>query len=247
MRSPVLLALLLLAVPSHAGVVYDFVTTVEAPRTTARVAGRIWIEGSAYRAELAPDPARKIDVVISKDADRTAMFLDTDGKTWVDRVRVSHDLRSSSMFLWPVAGAAVRGRPRIEHRVEGTSEVAGQRATQHVVTTHFTVESKLDGSPVRGTIQTVSKIWIADTLPSLPMDRQLRTGYPEVDRKLAPIFEKLEGMIVRHELKVIRAMEGGPPQIETTRTEVSGIAVVDVPPETFEVPQGFAYAGTRAP
>lgn len=243
MRSALLLAALLLPAAARAGIVYDFLTTIDAERTHTRVTGRVWVDGNSYRAELAPDPARKIDVVISNDADRTAVLLDVDKETWVDRVRINNDIRSSSLFLWPLRGATVKGKPEVTHHLAGKETIAGQRATLHMITASFTVESRLDGVPVRGRIETTARVWTADELPSLPMDRQLRTGYDEVDRRLEPIFRDLEGMIVRHELEVIRKLDGGPPQRELTWTSVSAIEIVDVPREKFEVPREYAWAG----
>jgi hypothetical protein len=233
--------------PASAGVVYDFVTTIEAPRNATRITGRVWIDGRSYRAELAPDPTRTIDVVISTDADRTAMFIDVDKRTWSERVRVNTDVRSSSLFRWPISEPRLRGTPAVAHRTEPGGEVAGQRATLHVVTARFEVESTLEGQPVGGTIETTARIWIAGDVPSLPMDRQLRTGYPEVDRKLEPIFESMHGMIVRHELEVTRTMDGGPPQTELTKTVVNNLRTRDIPAAQFEVPAGFEYRGSRAP
>lgn len=247
MRSALLLAALSLASPARAGVVYDFLTTVEAPRSSTRITGRVWMDGTSFRAELSPDPARSIDVVISTDADRTALFLDVDKKVWVDRVRVNNDVRSSGLFVWPLRGAEVRGSPNVEHRVEGMSDIAGYPATLHVITARFGVKSKVDGAPVNGTIEATARIWITDALPSQPMDRRLRTGYEQVDRKLEAIFAKLSGMIVRHELEVVRTMDGGPPQKELTKTVVSSVEVVDVPADKFAVPAEFAYGGRRAP
>jgi len=240
-------AALHLARPAAAGIVYDFVTTIEAPRNATRVAGRVWVDGSSYRAELAPDPNRAVDVVISTDADRSAIYLDVDKHSWVERKRINADVRSSSLFRWPLPGGHVTGKPEIEHRVEETTELAGQRATLHVVTIRFRLESLIEKERVGGTIEATARMWIANELRSLPMDRQIRTGYREVDRELEPIFSGMTGMILRHELEVTRTMDGGPPQKELTKTIVNNLTIMDVPPGKFEVPSEYAYAGTKAP
>ena len=240
-------AALLLAAPLSAGLVYDFLTTIEAPRNTTQIRGRVWIDGQSYRAQLAPDPTRSVDVVISTDADRTAIFLDLDKQTWVERVRVNNDVRSSSLFRWPMPGARLNGTPTVTHHTEAGGVVAGQRATLHVVTARFDVQSQMDGQPVGGTIEATANIWIADALPSLPMDRQLRTGYVAVDRQLQTIFESMHGMIVRHELEVTRTLDGGPPQTELTKTVVANVRNISVPAVQFEVPAQFAHAGSKAP
>jgi len=230
-----------------AGVVYDFVTTIEAPRTSTRVAGRVWVEGNSYRAELAPDPKRGTDVVISTDADRTATFLDVDKQTWAYRVRVSNDVRSSSLFRWPLPEPHLDGKPVVTHEVGETTEIAGQRATLHIVTARFRVMSRVEGEKVGGTIETTARMWVADALPSLPMDSRVRTGWPEVDRELEPIFANISGMVMRHELEVTRTMDGGPPQREITKTIVSGVQIADVARERFSVPEGFEFKGAKAP
>jgi hypothetical protein len=231
--------LLLVTLPASAGVVYDFTTTFETSRLRESVNGRVWTEGEAYRAEL--QRGGKTHIVISRDGDRTVTYVDPEKQTWQNRSRAfGGDVRSSSLFSWPVSGARVSGLPQIAHRRDAETDVAGLKAVPHTIDVRFNVRSDHD---VKGSYHVTARIWVVESLPPLPMRSELRTGYPPVDTRIRPVMEEVKGMIVRHELEVTRTLEGGPPQTERTATRVTNLAQQPVELTVFEVPETFTYAG----
>ncbi|HEX2059704.1 MAG TPA: hypothetical protein VHK90_03105 [Thermoanaerobaculia bacterium] len=234
------LFLLLAATPALAGVVYDFVTTVETSRFTESVQGRVWAEGEAYRAEL--QRGGKTQVVISRDADENVTFVDPEKQTWSNRSRVGTVL-SSSLFLWPVTRSRLAGPPQIAHSRRAAVEIAGRQAVPHTIDVSFAVKGDMGAD---GTYHVTVRVWSVEDLPPLPMKSELRTGYAAVDTRLRPIFAEIKGMVVRHELEVTRTLAGGPPQTERTVTKVTRLEQQPVPPAQFEVPATFTYAGPVA-
>lgn len=231
--------LLLLALPASAGIVYDFTTTVETSRLSESVTGRVWTEGEAYRAELRR--GGKTHIVISRDADKTVTYVDPEKQTWQNRSRAfGSDVRSSSLFSWPVSGAKLSSLPQIAHRRGAETDVAGLKAVPHTIDVRFNVASDHE---VKGTYHVTARIWVVEDLPPLPMRSELRTGYAAVDTRIKPLMEQVKGMIVRHELEVTRTLEGGPPQTERTVTRVTNLAQQPVELTLFEVPETFTYAG----
>jgi len=87
------------------------------------------------------------------------------------------------------------------------------------------------------------RLWTAERLAKLPMDRPLRTGYEEVDVELEKIAPKIAGMILRSELEVSRRYEGGKPDIEKTVTIITRLEETDVPDSQFEVPKDYTNPG----
>ena len=246
MRS--LLAVLAVAITLrlHAGVVYDFVTTVESPRSRTKQTGRIFIDGQSYRADLNGRGGRDIDVVISRDGDQTAIFVDLQKCFWSYRTRIG-PTRSSSYFHLPTDTAnVIIGKPSVSHRIEGTEAFGEFTATKHVIEIAYRIVGLSAGSPVRGHIEAKATIWTVESLPPLPMRRELRTGHESVDTRIARVSSDIGGMIVHHELEVTRAYDGGIAQTERTITNVHNLRVTELSPSLFVVPEDAIYV-QRAP
>ncbi|HYH10186.1 MAG TPA: hypothetical protein VEK11_24270 [Thermoanaerobaculia bacterium] len=234
-----LLLLLAAALPASAGVVYDFTTTFENARLSESVTGRVWAEGEAYRAEM--QRGGRTHIVISRDGDRTVTYVDPAKQTWSNRARAfGSDVRSSSLFSFPVSGARLHGTPQIAHRRDAETDEAGLKAVPHTIDVRFNVRSDMD---VKGSYHVTARIWVVESLPPLPMKSELRTGYPVVDGRLVLVTRGIKGMVVRHELEVTRTLDGGPPQTERTVTRVTQLAQQPVEATVFDVPDTFTYAG----
>jgi hypothetical protein len=234
MRPGMILVLFSVA-PLHAGVVYDFVTTIETSRGSTRQSGQIAAQRDSYRADLGDR------VLISHDRDQNAMVVDLAKCTWTWRSRAG-PLRSSALFHLPTdKGDTVIGEPAIEHRTEGVEPFAGFIATKHVILIEYRVVGVLAEAVVRGTVTARATIWSTESLPPLPMHRELRTGHAAIDEALASISAAVRGMIVRHELEVTRTFEGGATQVERTITSVKNVRIADLPDSLFALPPDAVF------
>lgn len=230
------------SMPLHAGVVYDFTTTIDAPRTSETVNGHVSVEGDSYRAEIRRRGVTSI--VISRDRDQTATFLDSAARTYSNRSRAAGgDVRSSSLFLFPVAGARISGKPSVIYRRGGVATIAGRSAVRHDLDVRIDLESKFGRELVRGSVTARAVFWAAEELPELPMRSGVRTGYFVVDREVEEALQAVRGMILRHHLEVTRTMAGGPPQTEVINTTVTRLEELDLDPTLFEVPDHYVYVG----
>jgi hypothetical protein len=250
MRATVLLLLAIgiatsTGAPLSAGVVYDFRTTMRTSRFEDGLTGRVWVDGDRYRAEITR-PEGKKQIVISRDRDRNASFVDPEKKTWSNRVRIGTDVRSAALFRWPIGRPEVKGRPKVQYHASGAEPIAGHAAVEHRIETRFVAESSVDGTPVRGTFRLLARIWTAPDLPELPMETALRTGFPQIDEQLDRIAANVRGMVLRHELEVTRTLEGGPEQIEAVSTVVTTLEQTAIPETQFDVPESFTYVGPEA-
>lgn len=243
--SAVVAGSLWIALSAQAGMIYDFVTTMVRPRTTEKVSGRMWVEGDFYRAEFERDGKRTI--LISRDGDQSAAILDPAKSTWSNRARIAGaSMRSAALFAWPTTGAEVKGKPKVTHRTEKTTAIAGEPAVAHVIEASFRVESIVGGSPLRGKLRMKATIWTSPTLPELPMQRRrLRTGYDAVDVELEKAEQNVHGMVLRHELEVTRTFEGGPPETEKTTTAIANLQHTTVDEAFFTVPETYRYSGPK--
>jgi hypothetical protein len=185
-------------------------------------------------------------VVISRDGDQTAVYVDLRRCNWLYRNRMG-PVRSSRFFHLPADERdAVTGEPVVEHRIEGVKTIGGFEATKHVIDIRYQLVGVMASTVVRGSVVARATIWTVDTLPRLPMRRDLRTGHPAIDELLAAVSGSLHGMIVRHELEVTRRFDDVLSQTERTITTVSNLRVVALPDSLFAVPEEAAFA-QRAP
>jgi len=229
------------AAPSFAGVVYDFTTTLDTPRASQKASGTVMAQGDCYRAEILRDGTP--EVLISCDGDKSATFVDSRTRTWRNRARVSSDIRSAAIFLWPLPEAGVKGKPKVTYKREDAEPVAGEPAVRHAIDAAFNILSRVQGTAVRGSYKVTVRLWTAERLPKLPMQRPIRTGYHEVDAELEKIAENVRGMILRSELEVVRRFEGGPPETEKSVTTITRMEETEIAESQFQVPEGFTYAG----
>ena len=235
-----LIAVLLIAAPLRAGVVYDFATTVETMWSRSSQSGHMTVAGEKYRAEVGTPGKRT--VVISRDGDRTAIVFDPAKNTWQYRTRIG-DVRSSLLFhLIAGAKSSVIGSPVVEHHIAGTERVAGFDATKHVIDIRYRLVGMSGDIVLRGEVKTRATVWTVDSLPALPLQRQLRTGHQVVDALIDNVSRELRGMVVRHELEVTRTYDGGGrPQTERTVTTVDNVQIVDVADSAFALPESAMY------
>jgi hypothetical protein len=224
-----------------AGVVYHFTSTVTTAHGAQTSGGRVYADGAQYRLELPRSPGQRFDVIISRDADRTALLLDTTKQTYHDRVRPTLKTRSSIVMQFPFPGGKVIGTPAVTHEEQGHETKAGHPATKHVITVDYQLDSANEEMPLTAAVHVVQTLWVADDLPRLPFERALTTGWPEVDALLLPVTKTINGMTLSTDVNVTRTFENGLPVVESTHTEIDELKVEKVPRGLFDVPKAFKY------
>jgi hypothetical protein len=225
----------LVVLPVHAGVVYHFTTRVESRQGAVTSAGRVWATDRAYRYE-GDGASRK--AVISDDRDLTTYVLDLDARTFYRQQR-SAESRSSRLFHLPFKPQRIADCPTVEHTSAAGERIAGHATTLHTLTVTYRIVADVEDSTVGATIRATAHVWAAESLPPLPMTRDLKTGFADIDRQLAIANAEVDGMVLRHELEVVRTYDGGVPDVETTKTIVDELKIASVDSTIFRVPQDF--------
>jgi hypothetical protein len=225
-----------LVLPVHAGVVYHFTTRIESRQGSTTSGGKVWATDRAYRYEGDGGAARK--AVISDDRDLTTYVLDLDGRTFYRQQR-SPEARSSRLFHLPFKPQRIADCPAVEHTSTPGERIAGHATMLHTITVTYRIVADVDDSTVGATIRATAHVWAAESLPPLPMTRDLKTGFADIDRQLAMANAEVDGMVLRHELEVARTYDGGAPDVETTKTVVDELKIASVDSAIFRVPQDF--------
>ena len=128
----------------------------------------------------------------------------------------------------------------VSHRIDGTGTIGGFEATRHVIEIQYRLLAILADTPVRGNVMARATILTIDSLPPLPMRRDLQTGHPAIDKQLAQVNAQLHGMIVGHDVEVTRMFDGGVAQTEHTITRVQNLPF-DLPDSLFGLPPDAVY------
>ena len=225
----------MLAAVVLAGIVYHFTSDTATQNGVSSVAGRIWSDGPAYRLELDPRPAQphQFEVAVSTDGDQTVTWMNRTKGTFHVREK-NAKARSSLLFHLPGVQRNEAVEPRITHEKLGKETVAGRAATKHNIRVDYHLRGIVDDAVVRGTVWCDITVWTDNELPRLPFERPVQTGFEQLDKRIAKIYDKLPGMTVKSEMTVTRVLEGGPPVTEKTSTVIDELQVVDVPATMFE-------------
>ena len=245
----ILLVVFAMALPAQGGLSYHFTTKFRSNGYESKTSGRVLVSNDSYRLELEPDPKREsdYDVAISRDADRTATLINREKKIAWPRRRVEGRVVSSRLFLMPGGfDSKLEGEASIVESSTVGEVIAGFATTKRTIEMNYRLFASFDGTPFRGTVHAVVKVWSAPALPHLPLQRDVATGLPALDTELAAIGASIRGMTLRHELTVTRTIEGGPPVTESVLTAVDSVTTVATPDATFEIPADIRDATYEA-
>ncbi len=260
MRLPAALGLLLLVNgPAFAGNVYSFVTETRDGLNDGTVKGRLLVDGEKYRIEREPnDDPLVARVVISKDGGEHGFVLDPEARTFYETEKSDGAPTSMLFQLIPVNGDRSLENVKVENsQGTETETVAGSTARRHEIKLSYDLRIEIAPPPpppgfppfkgpretVRGTVTAHAVYWMAEDKAPLPANvfaPEIRTGFPEVDGKLADAMATLRGLAVKQQVTV--STEGGSymsARSSTVTVTVEGPKPFATQAALFEVPAGF--------
>lgn len=251
--------LLLLNGPAFAGTVYSFVTETRGGFEDGTTKGRLIVDGERFRMEREPNDDPMVShVVVSKDGGEHRFALDPEARTFFELEKIEATTTSPLFWLIPVAGDRFVENVKIETLQAAEPEtVAGSTVRRRAITLSYALTIKITppepppGRPpfkgpretVRGTVKLDAVYWMAEDQAPLPAGifvPDIRTGFPEVDGKLADALAALRGLAVKQQVTV--STEGDSymaARSSSVTTTIEGSRPFKTQAALFEVPSGF--------
>lgn len=253
--------LLLLTGPAFAGTVYSFVTETRNGFNDHIRKGRIIVDGERFRIEHEPNDDSFLDrVVVSKDGGEHRFALDPEARTFFE-LEKSEAQATSFLFQLipvPIKGERIVENVKVETRAAADPEpMAGGTVRRREITVSYDLTIKIappeppPGRPpfkgpletVRGRVKADAVYWMAEDQAPLPADifaPDIRTGFPEVDGKLAAALKALRGLAVKQQVTVSTEGDSGmASQSSSVVTMIEAPKPVTTQAALFEVPKGF--------
>ncbi len=230
------MALLLLAVPAHAGIAYK----LRVHRAKGDVVSAVVADGSAYRSEVevtkeTEEYLRQYPIVISTDG-KTLQFLRPEDRTWYTK-------REGIVGTAAVGKDPRATKPQVSFAEEPSEDViAGMATRKFVLKASFIVETSLGGQTLKLHKARTVIFWIADVPCAPPISKALhgvRFGVPELDEAVDRELAAVKGLIVRQVDSLSERYEGGTPRAFLTTTEIADPKCVDVDAARFAIPKSY--------
>jgi hypothetical protein len=231
-RICLLLPCLLLSLPAFAGERYTYSIETQGGLLERVVTGKVVVDGDRYRIEYdrLPDQSNPFDVLISPDGGKTETALLLKERTFYTPKKPPSPGTTSMLFgLFPVFSAE-RSASNIELAVTPQQEletVSGLPARRHDIRLSYDIAVQLFNEKIRGKVRMEASFWMAEERSLLlpPFHRaEVRTGFPEIDRKLAAELSKLRGIPVKRRTTVTAEADSStPPRSETVTVTILGL------------------------
>jgi hypothetical protein len=259
-----LLVSLLPGAPALAGDAYDFTVTHQGeggfdaglgpPMANSDLRGRLIVNGRSYRLELAPggeDPPL-YQALVSQDGEAHELALNLQNHTFF--APSPRKVTSPLLRLLPIGEASV-SNVNLESS-ESPETLDGVAARKREIHLSYDVAIALSApvgreapgkthviETVHGKVTVEAVYWLAPgERPALPdlLRPEIRTGFAEVDAKLAAATAALAGVPVQQRVTISSAGDQGATPLRSVRTvRLENHKRADTRPVLFEVPPGF--------
>jgi hypothetical protein len=254
-------SLLLLTGSAFAGTAYKFVTETRDGFNDQISRGRVIVDGEKFRIEREPnDDPFLVRVVVSKDGGKHRFSLNPEARTFYELENIEAQASSPLFQLIPVPikGERIVENVKIETREGAALEtMAGSTVRRREITVSYDLTIKIappeppPGRPpfkgpletIRGMVKADAVYWMAEDKAPLPANLfapVIRTGFPEVDGKVAEALKALRGLAVKQQVTV--SAEGGSglaARSSSVTTTIEGPQPFQTQAALFEVPKGF--------
>lgn len=255
---------LLLSVPALAGDVYSFTLERQGGGGNdglpagkfvldpGSARGTVLVDGRKYRLDLAPDPksTRPYQAVISNDGGEHEIALNPEDRTFFE-ARVP-DITSSLFHLLPIPGNRSVENVKLDAaEAPETETVSGVPTRRHEIKLSYDLTLAIPPPPgmkrrsevIRGKVDVDAIYWMAaGATPVLPklLRPEIRTGFPEIDAKLAGAMAALQGVPVKQQVTISTQGDQGTESRTSRRTVVlQSHQTRETKATSFEVPAGY--------
>lgn len=243
----VVAAVLVLAAPSFAGVVYSAKTTGEGAKgaemqsTTVRA----WVsEGNAkVLFEASENPMTESgSYLITRDGGQTIYLVNPEDKTFAKwDLEAMMQLASGAMKMVNLKITD----PKVEKLGESLGEpIIGVPTTHYKFRTSYGMQMKFFGMSQSNTIVQDEEIWSAPSLLDAGFGIWLRksppkTGDDQFDALMRSEMQKMNGFPLKRLTVTTTTDKNGKAQTTRTMMEVTEMQMVPIPASTFEIPPDY--------
>jgi hypothetical protein len=260
-----ILGFLLLSAPALAGDVYHRTVTQQGgagalamgePSAPVNSTAKILVDGKKYRVEL-ERAAPTHQVVISKDGGEHETALNLENHTFFP-IKTDASKPTSLLFgLLPLPYAKRSVSHVAFDTVDATAPetVAGASVRRHEIRLSYDITIVMGTPPgvpvsprsrpetIRGKVKVEAIYWMTEgKAPDAPrlFRPEMRTGFPEIDTRLAAAFTALPGMAIKQQVTISTEGDQGTMPRTSIHTEVlEHLGTQEMKASLFEVPGGF--------
>ena len=262
------LGFLLLSAPALAGDVYHRTVTQQGgagalamgePGAPVNSSAKILVDGKKYRVELEADPAaaQTHQVVISQDGGEHATALNLENHTYFP-IKTDASKPTSLLFgLLPLPFAKKSVSHITFDTVDATAPetAAGTSVRRHEIRLSYDIAIVMGTPPgvpasprsrpetIRGKVKVDAIYWMSEgKTPDAPrlFRPEMRTGFPEIDTRLAAALTALPGMAIKQQVTISTEGDQGTMPRTSVHTEVlEHLGTQEMKASLFEVPGGF--------
>lgn len=233
------------AMPLHAGVIYQFRTVTEGD--TANMVGTAKVEGESFRLELSEGDGvifQDNSVLISEDGGKTMMVIDPKKKEYY-RLSIEDTLNAMSSMLQSMGGMFKMSidNQTVDVKQLGAGEsIEGYPTNKYQVDTAYTLKLKAMGMNMDQQVKSETTTWATDELDqqlaAFIQYRTFRTGMEDLDALIEKHIDAVKGFPLRTVTKT-EITARGKTNTSTSTMTVTGIREADVAASDFAVPAGY--------
>lgn len=238
-----LLLTALLAVPCHAGLYYEAVTTVDQGAGANTV--HAWVEGDMARIEIvdSDSPALgKGNYLVTQDAGRTMFLVNPKDQTYF---RFDVSAMVTALDGMPGLVDMQFSDPVVEKLDEGDGPtLLGHETRYFKYRTEYDLKLKVLGMRRNMSTDSVQEIWTTDAydMPGIYAwlgQKSRSTGDTGLDDLIAAEMDKVQGLPLKTVTVSTTTNKKGKGDTVTSTTEVTTLREESVPADRFVVPEGY--------
>ncbi len=240
-----ILITMILAVPVHAGLVYQFKTETEG--NAANMTGTAKVEGTDFRIELSEGDGvifQDRSIVLSDDGGKTMMVLDPKKKEFY-RLSIEDTVNAMTSMLQNMGGMFEMSiaDQNVDVKPMGAGEtLEGYKTTKYQINTDYTLKMKAMGMSMDQEINTETTTWTTDqldqALAAFVQYRSFRTGLEDLDALIEKHVDAIKGFPLKTVTKT-KITARGKTTTSTATNTVTGIEEANIPESEFAVPAGY--------
>jgi hypothetical protein len=246
-RMILVLAAFIVALPLHAGLIYDFQTVTEEGRSSSALKGTAKIEGTNLRMELSEGDGmifKNNSVVISEDNGQTMLVLDPKKKEYY-RISMEQTFSTLSNLMQSAGGMfdISIDNQKVDVRDLGAGEtIQGYPTKKYVVHAEYDLNMRMMGMRRSTSIKSETETWVTDRIDvggaAFLQQRAFKTGLEDLDSLIDKHVDAMRGFPLKSVTNMTTTAGRRTNTSKTTMT-VTDVRETSIPASEFVVPSDY--------